>query len=270
MNTNLKLNINDLRRIYSEDTLFGILEERKKFTNYLWHVALPKSGSTWLTAILGNLFASRNVPTGQLVPDHGERSHEIDPRLFITTEKEVFFKQQHCPYSNYTNKLVSLTGTKIIFQYRVVEDALASLVDHFESGLFEENPVRQGIPKAVWHLDREDLKDYVIDIELPWYCKFLSGWITSDLSTSKYFCTVNYDDLNASPLDTVLYLSDALNLGFSEKEAHAAIVLSSKVNTRLNIAMPGRGEYFFTESQKEKIIKCLHYFNLDKKISNLV
>ena len=265
------LNYSQIQDLYSDKMLFSVLSHAKNHRNFLWHVALPKSGTTWLSEILQNVYLSRNTITSILVPDYAERPQEIDPRLFITPKtKDVFFRQQHCLYSRYTKNLVEITGTKIVFQYRNIEDALASLIDHLDDALFGSMVQKHTMVKGTHSLNRDELPDYVIDVELPWYCKFLSGWLTSDLASSYDFHKINYDDLKQSPSDAVLHLSNSLNLGFSEKEVLAAINTSSQAFTRKNKGVSGRGLEVFTSEHKDKIVRCMGYFGLGSEVSNLL
>jgi len=268
---NVNLSYSQIQDLYSDKTLISLLSHAKNRRNYLWHVALPKSGTTWLSAILQNIYSSRNMTTSTLVPDYAERPQEIDPRRFITPKtNDVFFRQQHCLYSRYTRSLVETTGAKIVFQYRKIEDALASLVDHYDDALFGSMVEKHTLVTGVHSLQRDQLVDYVIDVELPWFCKFLSGWLTSDLAGSNVFYKMDYDDLLESPSNAVLQLSDSLRMGFSEKEVLAAIDVASLGFTRKNKGVPGRGLEFFTSKQKHKIVKCMGYFGLASEVSELV
>ena len=267
----VNLTYSQTQELYSDKTLLSVLAQGKNFRNFVWHVALPKSGTTWLSSILRSIYSSRNIVTSQLVPDYAERPQEIDPRLFITPKtNDVFFRQQHCLYSRFTKTLVEVTGTKIVFQYRNIEDALASQVDHLDDALFGSKAEKHAMVKGAHSLNRDELRDYVIDVELPWYCKFLSGWLTSDLASSHYFHKINYDALKESPSDAILHLSNSLDLGFSEREVLAAISISSQGFTRKNKGVSGRGHEVFTGAQKDKILRCMGYFSLGSEVSKLV
>ena len=264
----IELSYNHLQKIYSDKFIDNALSLRKD-RKYVWHVALPKSGTTWLSTILRHLFAMRKISTASLVPAYAQRPQEIDPRFFITPQtNDVFFRQQHCLHSNYTEKLIRLTNTKIIFQYRNLEDALTSLVDHYHDALFGTMTEKHALVKGTWTLKERELNDFVIDVKLPWYCEFLSGWLTSDLVNSDIFYKLNYDDLKASPFDTISHLSDAFALGFSKEEIDEALEKSSSGFTRLNKGITGRGARNFTDKQKDKIKKCMSYFDLPTELRN--
>ena len=98
-----------------------------------------------------------------------------------------------------------------------MEDALTSLSDHYHDALFGTMTEKHAMVKGTWALKESELNDFVIDVKLPLVCGFLSGWLTSDLVNSDNFYKLNYDDLKASPFDTVSHLSDAFALGFSKK-----------------------------------------------------
>ena len=89
--SSITLAYNQIQQIYSEKFLAKVLKASQG-RDYLWHVAMPKSGTTWLSSILSELFKIKGGTTYQLVPDHAQRPQEIDPRLFITAPGQpVFF-----------------------------------------------------------------------------------------------------------------------------------------------------------------------------------
>ena len=260
--SSITLAYDQIQQIYSENFLTKVLKASQK-RNYLWHVAMPKSGSTWLSEILAELFKIRGGTTSRLIPDHAQRPQEIDPRLFVNPQgQDVFFYQQHCVYSRYTEHLVNLTGTKIIFQYRNLPDVMVSLRDHFElalSGKYDM-PSRNGYPKGMWGLEQEKIFDYILDVELPWYCKFLDGWLSSDLAQSDRFFAVRYEDLIDSPAEILRRLSTSLSMDFTEEEILQAIENSASNFTRKNKAVVGRGKSMLSEAQKEQIARVSGYF----------
>lgn len=247
---------------YDDSSLYKLLGESSR--KYVWHVAQPKSGSTWLTNILEKLFAEHDMCSERLVPAYGLRPQEIDPRLFITPKKkDVFFRQQHCMYSSYTEFLIKTTKTKVIFQYRNLEDSLASLVDHMDKALNqEEDPefCKSDYPIGLRSLNKDEIIDYIIDIECPWYCKFLAGWIGSGLLDSMFI--VSYEELNKSPFDTLSSLSTHFHFGFTNDQIQNSIDLVSKLSTRKNKGIVGRGRLTFTSSQKARISRYANYFQI--------
>ena len=94
--------------------------------------------------------------------------------------------------------------------------------------------------------------------------------MTSDLAITDTFYKINYGDLKASPSNTVFNLSKALDLGFSEKDVTTAVDTSSREFTQLNKGLSGRGLDQFTSEQKEKMVRCMHYFKLSAEVSNLI
>ena len=259
---NFSFTYEEIQEIYSDKTFFKILNVSNS-RNYLWHIAMPKSRTTWLSSIISEIFKVRGGITAKLVPDYAQRPQEIDPRLFITPPgRDIFFTQQHCLYSRYTELLVKITGTKMIFQYRNIPDALISLRDHIDDALFGSKIEKHAMPKATWKLERENITDYILDVELPWYCKFLDGWLSSDLFNSNYFFALRYEDLIAAPKETVMALSQYLSLNFQEKEIDEAINNAASRFTRKNKGVVGRGYSQLSEKQKQKIINVAKYFNI--------
>ena len=122
--------------------------------------------------------------------------------------------------------------------------------------------------KGAWNLDESELNDYVIDTKLPWYCEFLSGWLTSDLARSKFFYKLDYDVLKAQPSSALCNLSDALDLGFSKGEIEEALDEASRGFTRLNKGITGRGSQNFTDAQKKKIKNMMRYYDLQSELQS--
>lgn len=266
MERKIKVSYGDFQRIYSDDVLDQVLMSSAQTgrRRYCWHVAMPKSGSTWLSAIVGKMYQRRGGVISHLVPDHATRPQEIDPRYFITAARQqVFFAQQHCVWSRYTERLIDLTQTKIIFQYRDLLDVLMSHRDHIDDALYGSEVEKHAVPHGIHKLDSQQILDYVIDVELPWYCRFLDGWMSSGLAGKpNIFHVVRYEDLVDSPIATLQEMVSALSLEFKVEEIEAAYIEAGQGFTRKNKGVVGRGRATFTKSQLNRIKRTARYFNL--------
>lgn len=262
-----QLTYNDFQKLYSDDALSAVLRASSE-RNYLWHVAMPKSGTTWLSNIIGQMYQSRGGVVGKLVPDYGTRPQEIDPRYFINTAgKDVFFRQQHCVWSRYTERLIRLTQTKIVFQHRDLLDVLMSLRDHIDDSIHGSQVEKHTLPPGIHNLDEQQILDYVIDVRLPWYCNFLDGWMASKLAGEpQIFHMVRYEELVDSPIATLQKMVFALNLGFEDEEIQSAYDLAGEGFTRRNKGVIGRGKSTFSDIQLDRIKRIVRYFNLQVEL----
>ena len=209
-----------------------------------------------------------------MVPAYGSRPQEIDPKKFITSGKincendSVFFIQQHCVWSEYTELMVRLTNTKIIFQHRNIFDVMVSARDHYLSAIMG-NSETQTIPKPLFKLDKKQLMDYIIDTKCGWYCEFLQGWLQSSLYNSNNFCQVRYEDLKENTFETIKFISSSLSLNFKTDQIRSAIRKSAQSNTRKNIGENNRSKLELTQKQEENILKIASYYNLPSEYVHL-
>ena len=264
--SNIRNRLKELQTIYSDKSLLSLISNIPE-RSYLMHVALPKSGTTWLSNIIANLYALNDWTVSSLVPFYGTRPQEIDPRLFLTSgnkenlKDNIFFVQQHCSWSEYTQKLIEITRTKIIFQSRNLFDVMLSLRDHYLAAI-KGNDETSNIPKPLFNKSPEELIDIVIETKCGWYCEFLYGWINSSIFESKNFFKVKYETLKKDTNNLIENLNHELQLGFSSELIKLAIQNSEKSNTRKNIGINNRSDKELNQQQKNKILKVAKYYKL--------
>lgn len=262
----IESNLADIQGIYSENVL---ISEAAKHNNrsYLWHVAMPKSGTSWLTNIISILYKLNGWNSDTLVPYYGTRQQEIDPRRFLTSglkgdvNANIFFVQQHCEWSEYTEFLVKVTKTKIIFQNRNIFDVMLSLRDHYLLAI-KGNPESSIVPKTITNKSPDEIMDYLIDTKCGWYCEFLYRWMKSSLFHSNDFVQVRYENLKKNTKKTIHKINAVLSLGFTSDQIDKAVSLANKTNTRKNIGENNRSKKMLNDNQKDKILKISSYYKL--------
>ena len=208
-----------------------------------------------------------------MVPAYGTRNQEIDPRRFLTAglvgsvDTDVFFVQQHCQFSQYTHSLITQSRTKVIFQYRKIDDAIVSLADHIRAAITDpSNPERTALTPSILALDPDRILYYVIDIEAPWYFKFLDGWMNTEFYQSGQLSPVRYEELKADPVDTVYRLAGDLGLNVRVGTVVTAVEDSKNKMTRKNVGVNGRGKLMLNDSHKTKIDQMASFYNLPNDV----
>lgn len=231
---------------------------------YLWHVAMPKSGSTWLTSTLENLYHHKEWEVGRLFPYSGRRRFEIDPRYFFidgAIDSNVFFHQQHCEYSDYTAYLILRSRSKCIVQIRSILDAAASMVDWYKYILETGHPDTVFLPKRAASWSDADFVDYVIEHDLPWYIRFAEGWLKSDLMCNSDLLTlVRYEDLLSDPKAEVSRICAWANLAVAPAEIESALLSAGGTDTKKNKGVTGRGRQVFSRQQLSKAEKLATFY----------
>jgi hypothetical protein len=224
---------------------------------HVWHIAAPKSGSTWLTTILTELLCWNVCP---LIPEHNRREQEIETinLLYSSMQDFCFSPQQHCRYSDSTKRIIERLGIKPVLQYRNIFDTVVSFYDHC-------NEMKLIFPMAYmdepnWNgLDDTKKLDFVIDLIVPWYFNFYGGWFSSDLIKDGKILLVSYDDLIADPHKQVKRILDWIGVEKTDEEIHSSILSAGRKKTRKNVGISGRGAVLSNE-QKQKIRNLASYY----------
>ncbi len=252
----------ELQLLFSENTIENLLVQTSKIRRFFWHIATPKSGSTWLSLVLVSLLKGKGWAWGNLLPHHGERAQEIDPRyFFLPGDGNIFFRHQHCVYSEYTEHLLKVSGTTSFLQVRNIFDIITSLVDHKRKVIKGEWYGIKYLPSGCESWTDSLICDYVIDIDLPWLVKFLNGWLTSSLVLNNDIYVLRYEDLVDTPIKSIRDLFTFAKIeGITDSEIENALTSSSKGKTLFNKGVYGRGKKLLSSMQIEKIEKYLNYY----------
>jgi hypothetical protein len=256
-----EINFNELQYYYSDKGLYSAFEQINN-RKYLWHVALPKSGSTWLTTIMRFIYLNKGWQVDTLTTTVGVQKQEIDPRYFFTKGgqyENIFFQHQHCAYSAHTRNLIVRSGTKCIVQLRGLFDVVISTHDYFRKLLQSNDPETVVLPQGALYWSDEYLFDYIIDMVLPWYISFVKGWLSSDLQKYGIISFVKYEELLKNPLKEIMKITNWAELNVTENDIRQAIVASEKAHTRKNKAQIGRGRTLLSKEQKKRIERQAAY-----------
>lgn len=237
--------------------------ERSAFINKLAcdkkHILVtcfPKSGSTWLSAIIGQLPGYSKV---DLVPWYDRREQELAFEKLILYHEINYVAQHHCRLSMTTGNWLAAFSINPVILVRNIFDCVISVKDHIEKGEKEDSSNKfwpmAYIPDAYFRWSDPEKFDFIIDMIVPWYFNFFVGW--------QYFVGkrvwVNYEGLLANPMATLKKISDEFNLGLNELEINHALEKASQMPTRMNRAKAGRGDAL-TRIQKDKIYRFSSYY----------
>jgi hypothetical protein len=211
----------------------------------------PKSGSSYLSALIGNLSRFSVV---SYVPTYGRREQELsEAALERTKNVERQVAQHHVRASEYTLHLIKIYQLIPLVLVRNIFDAAVSLADHIanESRIF---PAAY-FDDAMSRLPIEDRVDAVLDLAVPWYINFYVSWWHA-----RPDAIVTYEDLIlGGPIRQTSYLQ-SLGVETDFTEVHVACDLAKKQNTRFNVGRPGRGLTLIDGSRREKIERLASYY----------
>lgn len=230
------------------DMLNGMHNEKQKI--HLLVACMPKSGSTYLSAILSNL---EGFQQGILVSSAGRREQELDVLELMHNDDTNYVAQHHVRYSQGTRELLKRFNVKPIVLVRNVYDAMVSIRDHFRNESTEK-PMGYAFPYMKDWPD-EKLEEFIVDIFMPWYLNFFLSWKECDNR-----CLLTYEELIADPHETLGKISRHFSLGIKEQDISQAIEMAGTGFTRKNVGKTGRGEQL-NDYCKQRIERMTKYYD---------
>lgn len=199
--------------------------------HHLLVACMPKSGSTFLATVLGNLPEMQVV---SLVPGFDRREQELDLSLLHAVHGLNYVAQHHLRFSRPTENLLRHFDIRPIVLVRNIFDVVMSIKDHFRNESIEGS-MAYVIPEMKQWEDRE-LERFIVHMMIPWYFNFYMSWLSCE---SK--CLIRYEDIIHSPEAVVATICDQVSLKCSPVSIQRAINISEQSPTRKNKGIAGRG-----------------------------
>jgi hypothetical protein len=209
----------------------------------------PKSGSTYLSAILANLIQGTQVG---LVPGYGFREQELAPAYLALYHNLDYVAQHHLKCSAATMEMLSRFSIYPIVQIRNLFDVAVSLIDHLE--IHPVTPVAF-VADSYEHFDHETKTRFFAEMVAPWYINFFVSWTYSDCPAT----WVSYEDLIGNELETVRRICADTGLEVTDTEILAAVAAAGQSETRLNKGVTGRGQAL-PEELKDRILALTRFY----------
>ena len=241
--------------VYSDNYIYSLLPKTQM---QMWVIAAPKTGSTWLSAMLENYLGweARSLT-------HSFDRREQEPSLRALAEaasiNKVLWRHQHTRASKPTLELIRRASIWPIIQTRDIHDTIVSCCDHF----LNESTV---CPMA--YMDDQQWRrlvdasrtQFMIDMVAPWYFNFYAGWFASDLVRNKTAYVCRYENLKSDPCVELIKICEHFGLPVNESRAQSAVNLASSQPTRLNQGVIGRGA-ILSDEQKATLTRMRNYYS---------
>ena len=197
----------------------------------------PKSGSTFLAAILSNLPGFRKVP---LVPAYGRREQELDMICLDAAQRAGghYVAQHHVRYSEETRRLIDLCSLHPIVLVRNIYDVVASVRDHLKTRgtIIAQAYVPSDLP--LW--PDPAIEQFIAELIVPWYFNFYASW-----SQCPTRIELTYETLVAEPFSVVRHLCDRTSISATDAQLRTALATAgaNPQSTRFNAGICGRGQH---------------------------
>ncbi|MBU0797920.1 MAG: sulfotransferase domain-containing protein [Alphaproteobacteria bacterium] len=230
---------------------------------------MPKSGSTYLSALIAHLPGMRKAI---LVPGFDRREQELsEKRLEEETYKEGLMRylwrtgqlsdpqrpigyvsQMHLRNSLPTRTLIERHELRVVVQIRDIFDIMVSIRDHLLNESLVSSAAYATEEMKDWPEDR--LFGFIADMVMPWYFNFYLGWLEYPDRL-----TVSYEALLKDRAGTLRAVADYAGIPTSDAEIAAAIEKTEAARTRKNAAIAGRGTAV-PETVKQRIRDFAAYY----------
>lgn len=214
-------------------------------SNHFLVACMPKSGSTWLNKLIAHTVGAS---VEHLVTGYDAREQELAVDKLITYHQISYTAQNHLKYSQPTHMLIEYFNLKTVVLYRNLFDVVQSLLDFIPKLGDEANSFNGYMKEKHTKMPKEDLLDFIIEYGVSWYIHFYLSWQNASVK----HITVMYDDLLDDTEGTLKKIMDFHNVDVSEEQIKQAIKETSKIDTRKNKAVAGRGDGL-SDEVKDKI-----------------
>lgn len=244
---------------------------RQAGKKFIFHVASPKSGSTWIAQSVGPYLRTQGWKTPSMTVGGGNRAQDFFLSELVRLEAldhDIFTDHQHCVFSSYVLDLLIAINAKVVFQTRNLYDMLISLRDHLDN----ETTVKPMffIDKNQWTaLNQSEKLDFLIYNVAPWYINFWVGWSQAQKVMGDNFLVIKYENLLENPDAVFEKILDFSELPRKAFPASTDSIYTKQVFTRKNKAIIGRGELFTTEHRCHIERLCTPYKDIDFTVLDL-
>jgi len=222
--------------LHYDEVIAGLCADSKR----VWHLAMPKSGSTWVTVTLKNLLEERGWKPAFLLPAAGQREQEVVPAELMRQgrlDEDIFACQQHCLRSEYVDEMIERYAYKVLIQVRNIPDCIVSTLDHLNKDTVV-GPVFYLHERQWQQFDDETKLNYILDFVAPWYIKFWVGWSRYLSDNPERTMLIRYESVVTDPEQAFSKILD-----FCGEKAEEGSLASRGENrfTRKNVGVCGRG-----------------------------
>ena len=217
---------------------------------------MPKSGSTFLTNVIGKYEGFRRV---RLIPTWGAREHELCSIKLSRYNHSRYVAQPHLRNSEWTQYLIKKYNLTPVVMVRNLFDVVLSFRDHIRKESLDW-PMAHFTPHHQAMGDAE-LEETIVRLVMPWYMTFYAGW-RSDPNA----LFVHYEDLISCPEEIMSAVLKRGGLSPDPEKVKLALDRGKEANNRMNVGVAGRGKILSSRAAEElqKLIDLYPEFEGDE------
>lgn len=208
--------------------------------------AAPKSGSTFLSKLLGEIFP---WPMRDACGSWGFLEQQIyPPRLIPFVDQDGIVGNQHMKGSPESIEWLNLFGFQTVIMVRDFSDTVVSLRDHhLNSGV--EGSMGFLTIEMLADMSESEHIDYIITEMMPWYAAFVASWQYFAKKLDRPPIWINFRELLPTPHAAIIRVADSLSVSLDATKIDQAISQTSAQQIRFNVGREGRGREVLNVSQ---------------------
>jgi hypothetical protein len=209
----------------------------------------PKSGSTFLSSLIGNL---PGFSTVLYVPSHGRREQELSETEIERAGSIKQVAQVHVRASEYTMYIINKFNITPIVLVRDIYDTAVSLAEHVAS--------KPGLPMAYFDAriagrSFEDRLNAVFDLAMPWYFNFYISW-----RRARPNAIIAYEDLILGGAERQTEYLNSIGLDTNISDVRLVTEKLRSLDTNFNVGISGRGVRAIEMRHRRQIERLASYY----------
>jgi hypothetical protein len=263
--------------------MFGALSKRRKPAARLGIavVSAPKTASTFVKHVLCRILdldpidiLRRDVATQRGLSEEADLA--LAPQIRRMSKPAI--AHVHLLPNPNTLLFLERAALRPVIVWRPIEDCVVSLREEWErqwssdfKQIAADGHSQQFLGIVPWafvctflQASEEERHDLVIDLAVPWYCRFISGWRGVEESRKVPMASICYEVLAHDEVSAIQNLLRQLGLSVSEGVVgeNIARVKANRIAANTSIGRPGRGHALLTDRQKTRIRQIMVPFGV--------
>lgn len=218
---------------------------------------MPKSGSTFLSAVLGELLG---YPRQRLCLSYTNEENVLFVGKMVTLSKTDKIAQEHCKASSLTLAQLQAFNVETVVLVRNIYDALVSMRDMAVTK--GNGSVTAWFHQDLPNLDDETVLDAVIAKWAHWYVEFFVSWFRATRDDQVKADIWRYEDIMADKTAAVRDMCQHLDISAPVERITQTIeaLEGDRNRSRINVGISGRGLQVLSPRQVEYVQSLTRFY----------
>jgi len=231
---------------------------RKTGCRFFVFAAFPKSASAYLKTLVKLVCTDNlNMVKSKICDGFGHNFLSESILLSKVKLRKDLLLYGHIPYNHYNISIIEKFADelKIFISLRPLPDVVVSYKDHVDKekfGPLDYHTADWSECYPGWQDARDETKyDYVIKYILPWYVRFVAGWLEASKKWATDFIT--FEEHTLYPADCLSNITRFLRLEIDSSKIELIRNSEDISKKNFNVGVSGRGSKLLKAEQLDRI-----------------